>query len=190
MNPGNGESKGLAPGGKLIALQAELEGKLGAWPVIGARPDLILFARDESGLLRLLIADLKASHSVELEHRIQVAIYASLLAPLYPCSPIEQAVIYRQPLEPETAWTPSIAADKLAALTVLGLDRDACLSITAYPAEYLEFADQLISDPDSLTKQTTAPSSQRCPFTFRPNATPAASTGSAWPLPARQTIFL
>ena len=156
--------EGLAPGGKLIALQAELEGKLGAWPVIGARPDLILFARDESGLLSLLIADLKASHSVELEHRIQVAIYASLLAPLYPGSPIEQAVIYRQPLEPETTWTPSIAADKSAALTVLGLDRDACLSITTYPAEYLELADQLISDPDSLTKQINSTEFAALPF--------------------------
>jgi hypothetical protein len=62
----------------VILDQAALEGQLGQWHVAG-RADLIEASRGAHGDLRILIADVKASHEEHLEHRVQVATYALLL---------------------------------------------------------------------------------------------------------------
>lgn len=154
----------LPPGTALITTQSTLTGRIGDWPVDEARPDLIRFARSTTGDLSILVADLKASHAVELEHRVQVAMYAELLQPLFPEAEISQAVLYRQPLEPEAIWTPTIRADHQAAADVLGLGNDACLSITPNPAQYSVLLGQLIAAPTSVTASTASTPFEEIPF--------------------------
>lgn len=102
----------LAPGEAAVVFQPRLEGTLGRWRVTGDA-DLIQFAREDDGTLRALIVDVKSSEKPRVEYRLQVALYAALLAQRVPPSRIETGILYRGPGRPE---------ERAAAEAVLGLD--------------------------------------------------------------------
>src|SRR5215211_9503973 len=65
----------------LVLFQPRLLVALGSWDVRGD-VDILRLARDASGALHILIADIKSSTSAKVEHRLQVAFYAEMVAAL------------------------------------------------------------------------------------------------------------
>ena len=75
------ETRALAAGETLVLFQPRLLVALGIWDVRGDI-DILRLARDPSGALHILIADIKSSTSAKVEHRLQVAFYAEMVAAL------------------------------------------------------------------------------------------------------------
>src|SRR5688572_5067444 len=75
------ETRALAAGETLVLFQPRLLVALGIWDVRGDI-DVLRLARDPSGALHILIADIKSSTSAKVEHRLQVAFYAEMVAAL------------------------------------------------------------------------------------------------------------
>ena len=71
----------LAAGETLVLFQPRLLVALGSWDVRGDI-DILRLARDPSGALQILIADIKSSTAAKVEHRLQVAFYAEMVAAL------------------------------------------------------------------------------------------------------------
>ena len=82
----------LTPGRTICLLQASVTGSIGEWSMERVFPGLIHVARDDNGELTILIADLKATRAVRLEHRLQIAAYAMLIRTDFPDATIRQAV--------------------------------------------------------------------------------------------------
>lgn len=61
-----------------VLLQPSVVGSVGDYEVNG-RADVVRLSRDRTGALQLYIADVKASRTERMEHRLQVAVYAYLL---------------------------------------------------------------------------------------------------------------
>ena len=75
------ETRGLAAGETLVLFQPRLLVALGSWDVRGDI-DVLRLARDPSGALQVLIADIKSSTAAKVEHRLQVAFYAEMVEAL------------------------------------------------------------------------------------------------------------
>ena len=75
------ETRALAAGETLVLFQPRLLVALGGWDVRGDI-DILRLARDASGALQILIADIKSSTAAKVEHRLQVAFYAEMVAAL------------------------------------------------------------------------------------------------------------
>jgi predicted RecB family nuclease len=149
-------------GRRRIVLQSHLNGVLDGWK-IDAKPDLVLI--DKTGdRLQLLIADLKSSRSVRLEHRLQVALYAMVAAQIFPDAEITQAVLYREPVSPIDQWTDEEQAHKASAKDVLNLDSGALLAIAEQPEIYQEQVERTILRPTSLANRIAAERFSRLPF--------------------------
>src|SRR5215208_5709679 len=73
------ETRALAAGETLVLFQPRLLVALGSWDVRGD-VDVLRLARDPSGTLQILIADIKSSTAAKVEHRLQVAFYAEMVA--------------------------------------------------------------------------------------------------------------
>jgi len=91
----------LDPGATLVLFQARLEVEVAGWLIRGD-VDILRLARDEHGALRALVADIKSSTAVKVEHRLQVAFYHEMLAGLLAregvaCDAIDMGVLYRGP---------------------------------------------------------------------------------------------
>jgi len=92
----------LPPGATLVLFQARLHVEVAGWLMRGD-VDILRLARDVDGALRVLIADIKSSTAVKVEHRLQVAFYHEMLAALFAregiaCHAIDMAVLYRGPV--------------------------------------------------------------------------------------------
>ncbi len=75
------QARDLAAGETLVLFQPRLLVALGSWDVRGDI-DILRLARDASGALQILIADIKSSTAAKVEHRLQVAFYAEMVAAL------------------------------------------------------------------------------------------------------------
>ena len=75
------QARDLAAGETLVLFQPRLLVALGSWDVRGDI-DILRLARDPSGALHILIADIKSSTAAKVEHRLQVAFYAEMVAAL------------------------------------------------------------------------------------------------------------
>ncbi len=75
------EARTLAAGETVVLFQPRLLVALGMWDVRGDI-DILRLARDASGALQILIADIKSSTAAKVEHRLQVAFYAEMVAAL------------------------------------------------------------------------------------------------------------
>jgi predicted RecB family nuclease len=150
------------PGQQRIVLQSALGGVLAGWE-IDAKPDLVLI--DKTGTrLRLLIADLKSSRAVRLEHRLQVALYAMVAAAHFDDAEIVQGVLYREPIAPIEQWSDEEQAHKAAARDFLNLDSGALLAIADRPELYEEQVERAVLRPESLANRIAAQPFSELPF--------------------------
>ena len=66
--------------------------------------DVLRLARDASGALQILIADIKSSTAAKVEHRLQVAFYSEMVAALLAeagiaVDRIDLGILYRGPTD-------------------------------------------------------------------------------------------
>src|SRR5688500_13234515 len=109
------ETRALAAGETLVLFQPRLLVALGRWDVRGDI-DILRLARDASGALQILIADIKSSTAAKVEHRLQVAFYAEMVAALFGEAGIavdqdqmELGILYRGPTDDAR---PATASDR------------------------------------------------------------------------------
>ena len=106
-DPNNGRviemARELKNGRTLWLLQPRLEAIVGAWNLRGDA-DILRLERDENGVLRVMIADMKSTSLPKVEHRLQVGFYHEMLMALLQeadiaHAPIELGILYRGPLD-------------------------------------------------------------------------------------------
>ena len=151
-------------GTSLVLTQADLSGNLDGWEVTRSRPDVIVVDRQDDGRLRLMIADLKSSRDVRLEHRLQVAMYAMLLAQSFPEAEITEAVIYRAPVEQVELWTDEQRRHREMAHLILRLDSGVMLALADRPERYHDQIRRAILAPGSRARQIAAATYSTLPF--------------------------
>jgi hypothetical protein len=100
----------LSPGDVRVVFQPRLDVALAGWRVTGT-VDVVRLTRTADGALQVLIADIKSSAGVKVEHRLQIAFYAAMLETLLggagqPPARIDLAVIYRGPVADSSRLSP------------------------------------------------------------------------------------
>src|SRR5262249_51807396 len=75
------EARTLPPGGVVILFQARLDAEMHGYRLRGD-VDLLRLERPANGPLHALIADMKSTTEVKVEHRLQVAFYQLMLEQL------------------------------------------------------------------------------------------------------------
>ncbi len=153
----------LATGNMIVLFQVRLRTLLGSWDLRGDA-DLIVLRRDGAGGLSVLVADIKSSTRPHLEHQLQVAFYARMIAAILREDEVAVAsprlgVLYRAAeadrlaLDPELAE--QVAADREAARQEFGTGF-ACLSLVDDVAALQDTVDDLVAGADSLAERIVA----------------------------------
>ncbi len=129
-------------------LQPPLEAPLGEY-ILHGTADLVRLHRDRRGTLHVLVADIKASRTERMEHRLQVALYARLLHTLatlhhLPIAPLRGQVLHIQ----EHNRAPDFDPD------APGFELDS----------YESVIDRLVSAPDSIVNRIVAQPLAEVPF--------------------------
>ena len=164
--------RGLAPGHTIFLFQVRLVALVDNWLMRGDM-DILRMERDPDGHLQLLIADMKSSTSVKVEHRLQVAFYHTMLSTILsqsgvPYSSMDTAILYRAVTHAsDISLTPEQAArleeQKTAASTYFGA-QDALLDIIHDQDAYLQAVRDLVTDPNSTAHQVLAQPFEDIPF--------------------------
>ncbi|MCA9877183.1 MAG: PD-(D/E)XK nuclease family protein, partial [Thermomicrobiales bacterium] len=153
----------LEPGGTLVLFQVRLRVTVGGWDLTGDA-DIIHLARDASGALDVLVADMKATTTEKIEHRLQVAFYREMLGALFAgaCAPVRRidiGVLYRgtaNGAEPaDAAERERLAREREAAERIFGVP-DAFLDVIADPAMYESVVRDLVTGQGSVADQVVA----------------------------------
>ena len=147
-----------------VLQQPSLSGVLEGWQVDDSRPDLVFVERTDCGALKLMVADLKSSRDVRLEHRLQVAMYSMLLACLFPEAEITEAVIYRTPVDPPDLWSDEQRQHRADALELLSLPDGAMLALADRPERYHAEIRRSILARDSVGREIAGASFSTLPF--------------------------
>ncbi|HEX6121791.1 MAG TPA: PD-(D/E)XK nuclease family protein, partial [Ktedonobacterales bacterium] len=153
------EARSLAPGESRVYFQVRLHVVVAGWQIRGDA-DLVRLARDDGGVLRVLVADMKSSAKTKVEHRLQVAFYAEMLAALFAeagvdCAEIGTAILYRGPLATEELTAEELARharERALALEALGTDVG-LLELTPDPENYRASVRDLVTGPTALARR-------------------------------------
>lgn len=155
----------LANGGVRILYQPRLDVELAGWRVRGDI-DVLRLERDSETRLHVLIADMKSSTSAKVEHRLQVAFYAEMLATLLEeagiaCDDFTLAILYRGPADNLDAATE--ATQRAQSEAVFGVT-DALLEIVTDGMDYRRSIRELVTDPDATARRIMAAPFDDVPF--------------------------
>jgi len=132
------------------------------WQIPG-RPDLLRLERDYGGGLHLLIADIKYSAVVTIDHRLQLACYERMVRQLLDSAGIEakslrMGIIYRC-AEPDDSLDEEakrqLEKEREQALQLFGLE-GACLQIVEDPDVFAQMLDSLLLGEDSRAERVLA----------------------------------
>ena len=163
----------LVSGGAMVLFQVRLRAPLGSWDLRGDA-DLILLRRDAAGRLSVLVADIKSSTRPHLEHQLQVAFYARMIASILRDDEVALAslrlgVLYRPAaadrlvLDPELAE--QVAADRDVARKEFGTEF-ACLSLVDDVVALQDTVDDLVVSPNSQAERIAAAPFAEVPYHF------------------------
>ncbi len=157
--------RGLAAGDRIALVQPRVVSTVGDWAMRGDI-DLLLLDRDDAGIARVLVIDMKSSVTSSVEHRLQVACYMVMLRELFiqrgiAVAAIDIGIVYRGAddpirLSPEERLVE--AQRRTAAADRLGIS-GACLDLVADPTPYLDVVDDL-----ALARNSTAWRAIKRPF--------------------------
>jgi hypothetical protein len=161
------EARGLGPGEVVVLFQPRLRVDLDGWLVRGD-VDVLRLERRADGTLDALIADMKSTAEVKVEHRLQVAFYHRMLARLFDehgiaCDRIQTGIVFRRPAEEAPEEAGRLEALGEAARRWLGLD-DALLEVVADPDAYLQSVHDLVLGPDSTARRVAQAPFEGLPF--------------------------
>ena len=153
----------LGAGSRLALLQPKLGVEIDGWRLSGLA-DLVLLHRDAAGVLEAMVIDFKSSKVARLEHRLQAAIYRTMLGKLFAgvgildvARPV--AILYRggsTPVEGDVERR----ADTFATLGVT----DALLDRVERPGELDDAAEDLLLGRASLARRLTKQDFDTIPF--------------------------
>ena len=152
--------RGVPPGQVLVLFQPRLRVTLGDWDFTGDA-DVVRAERDERGVLRILIADMKASTTAKVEHRLQVAFYREMLARLLDEAgvaheAIATGILYRGAADgsppADDADAEQRERERRDALRLFAV-ADAQLELTPDPDAYRESVWSLVTDADSVANR-------------------------------------
>ena len=158
------QARGLNPGETVLLFQTRLEVTLGDWLLRGD-VDLIKLSRSADGALHVLIADMKSTAEVKVEHRLQVAFYHLMLAALFDAHGVAVAtrrtgILFRPPVDPTPEEEVEVAPLRIAARAEFGLE-DFLLELVADPDAYVQSAHDLVLGPHSTSCRTRCTGSRR-----------------------------
>ena len=163
-----GHASSLAAGDTLLLFQPRVEARLGEWPFAGDL-DILRLHRDHGGKLHILIADMKATRRVKVEHRLQVAFYHEMLCPVFAQAllahePIRLGVLYRGPQQGEPT-TDAQQVEHEAARALLAVD-GAFLELIAggEVEDYRHEIRDLVTGPDSVAARAARVRLADAPF--------------------------
>ncbi|MCD6030166.1 MAG: superfamily helicase, partial [Thermomicrobiales bacterium] len=157
-------ARDLKSGETVILFQARLRVPLDGWDVTGDA-DIVRFERDGAGDLHVLVADMKATTTAKIEHRLQVAFYREMLDRLLAGAGVEHGgiatgILYRGGATEgaaDDAEIARIAAERDEALRLFNID-DAQLELTPDPESYVDAIRSLVMGPESVASVVaTAP---------------------------------
>ena len=152
-------AQALRIGETLTLFQPRLRVALDDWDMTGDA-DIVRFERDESGLLDVLVVDMKATRAAKIEHRLQVAFYRAMLRQLLGAAgvayrAIDTAILYRGLADQGDAADPveaaRTAAERAAATRLFGVD--AQLELTPDPEAYQDAVRDLVTGANSIANQ-------------------------------------
>jgi hypothetical protein len=150
----------LPAAGTIVLFQVRLRMPLGEWDLRGDA-DLVMLRRDAAGRLSVLVADIKSSTRPHLEHQLQVAFYARMIAAILEQDEVAVAslrlgVLYRAAEADRLAVDPEmaeqVAADRETARTEFGTGF-ACLSLVDDPIALQDTVDDLVAGPNSQAER-------------------------------------
>ncbi len=156
-------ARDLATGDVLVLFQVRLNVTVGDWDMTGDA-DIIRLARGADGQLDLLVADMKATTTEKIEHRLQVAFYREMLGTLFadadvPVREVAIGILYRgaaNAVEPaDVRERQRLEQERAAAKQTFGVT-DAYLDVIANPAAYDDEVRALVTGPDSVADQVSA----------------------------------
>ncbi len=162
------EAKGLAAGRCVVLFQARLHVEAEGWLIRGD-VDVLRLARDGGGRLTALVADMKSTVEVKVEHRLQVAYYALMLERLFAAEGVEYAgvqtgILFRPPASPTTEEEVEVLPPlREAAKGWLGLD-GVLLEVVADQEAYRRSVRDLVTGPESTARRVAAADFDALPF--------------------------
>ncbi len=155
----------LAPAERRLVAQPRLEVPLGRFLIRG-EADLILLERTHTGDSHATIIDIKSSTAAKVEHRLQVAFYAQMLAVLNPALTISTAILYKGPAQSEADDTDETRVrDKHALRTVLGIETG-YLECIADDAPYRAEVESLVSGRDPVAERIAVKDARELAFSL------------------------
>ncbi|MEJ7653352.1 MAG: PD-(D/E)XK nuclease family protein [Chloroflexia bacterium] len=174
----------LQPGESAVGFQPKLKVNVGSSWLFSGALDILLLERDSAGVLTPLIVDVKSTDSPKVEHHLQVAYYAIMLAQLFKehgvaSNTAQQAILYRGPdgaLKDPTETGVAQERDVLLlqkqrdlAQSRLGADAGFLDLLSSEDAEsFVADAYDLVMREDSVAQQWPRRTSSRFPFTWSP----------------------
>ncbi|MDQ2654171.1 MAG: PD-(D/E)XK nuclease family protein, partial [Chloroflexota bacterium] len=156
-------ARGLATGAALVLFQVRLNVAVGGWDMTGDA-DIIRLERDKNGQLDLLVADMKATTTEKIEHRLQVAFYREMLRTLLanagvPVREVAIGILYRGAAnagEPaDENERKRLERERAAAEQVFGVS-NAFLDVIANAAAYDDEVRALVTGSGSVADQVAA----------------------------------
>ena len=162
-----GEARSLKPGESVLLFQPRLEAEIDGWRLRGD-VDLLRLERDQDGILLALVADMKSTTEVKVEHRLQVAFYGLMIGRIFrdgdvAHEPLQTAILFRPPAEPTPEAESELGPLREAALAVFGLD-DALLEVVADPGAYAQSVRDLVLGADSTARRIAKAPFDDLPF--------------------------
>lgn len=157
------EARSLKPGEVVTLLQVRLDTTLNNWQLRGD-VDLVRLSRTADGRLQILITDMKST----VEHRLQVAFYGLMLGQILPDAgvahePIQTAVLFRPPPDPDADEEEAIRPLRESAKSVLDLD-GYLLEVVADPDAYARSAHDLVLGDASTARRVAATPFEDVPY--------------------------
>lgn len=161
----------LEPGQTVALLQPSLDVELAGWVIRGA-VDVIRAERKIDGALGIVIVDIKSSSAAKIEHLLQVAFYAEMLAALLAdaslsSSTMSMGILYRGPALDDTRLTPEdlsrITAHGTAALDLFGVT-NGLLDVVVDPQPYFDAVRDLVTGPASVARRVATERFDEVPF--------------------------
>ncbi len=165
----------LAPGEATILFQPRIDAVVDGWRVRGDL-DILRLERSADGALNALIADVKSSATVKVEHRLQVAFYQEMLTALLsahaiPVAAIQLGVIYRGSINETGGTSPDDEhrreAERQAARDLLGIE-EGMLQLVADPESYRDSVRDLVTGNRSTARRLIASRFDDVPYHLSP----------------------
>jgi len=162
------EVKSLQAGQSVVLFQARLHVEVEGWLLRGD-VDVLRFERNKEGRLHVLIADMKSTVEVKVEHRLQIAFYAIMLERLLADNgvgweSVQIGVLFRPPTAPTTEQEVEVLPPLREAATRWFKLDGVLLEVVADQEAYRRSTRDLVTSPDSTARRIATADFDKLPY--------------------------